>query len=545
MKLINKLAYAVTFTAILSFFTSVSSLNAQQKLNLERTGPIEESATLPNTTRDIQKLLRNPGQIHIQGKYGSIKQTWSPKSKDAPLIIHIQDAHCNYEAQSNISKILESIMKQYPNQVNLVAVEGSVGNIDTSPFAEFSDVDIKREVADYFMKKGKITGPEFLSITGTHKFTIYGIENKKLYDENYKAFLDSLPFRNKSGNYYNYMFNILSSLKHYIYGPKLKEFDKSLTDYQHGKIGFMEYTNILKKWAETEKISLANYNNFTILIKAQAFEKKIDFDIVEKERTRLIEKLGRILPKPKLSKLVINSLHFRLGKLSAAQYYSYLKHLAESLDAGKISKTDYPNLFIYIDYVALNEKMDKAKLFEECAQIENLIAKSMFKNNNQSRLFRLSKNLNILRKMFKLELIKDNYLYYKAHKPDFRIENFINFIKVQAPLYGITFSPNLELSKIDENLPIVERFYDIAISRDPVLIDNMLAEMKKKGTKVCVMVTGGFHTRGLTDIFRKRNLAYAVISPRITKKQKHNTYIDVMTNKKTPFEQFLDQLGEK
>lgn len=538
----------VTILTAILLLVSIPFGFAQQKITVEKVDSIEQSATLPSTTQSLHKILSDPNQIRISENYGSIKETWVPENiigKDHPLIIHVQDAHCNYEAQANINNIIDGLMKEYPDQVKLVAVEGSVGTIDTSPFAEFSDDEIKKEVADYFMRKGKITGPEFLSITGDHNFTIYGIENKDLYDRNLKAFLDSLPFRNESEKYCGYLVSILSKIKHYVYTDELKEFDKCLNDYQVGDTSFLDYTNILKEWSEKKNVDLADFNNFLLLLNAQKQEEAIDFDVVDKERTRLIDRLGSILEKQELSDLVLKSLHFRLGKLTAAEYYSYLEYLVEQIpDKDKISYEDYPNLFSYIDYVQLHEMMDKTELFDECSQIESLIAEKMFKDNNQRKLYGLSKNLDILRKMFKLELVKDDYLYYKNHKDDFKIKSFIDFIKVQAPRYGIRFYEEPTLVKIDENLPIIEEFYEVAIIRDPVLIDNMLTEMEKKGLNMCVLITGGFHTKGVTEILKERDLAYTVISPRITKKQEDNPYIDIMTNKKTPFEEFLEQLGE-
>ncbi|HID26469.1 MAG TPA: hypothetical protein EYP22_01275, partial [Methanosarcinales archaeon] len=112
--------------------------------------------------------------IGIPKDIGTIKDRY--KGKDPRFIIHIQDAHCNYEAQKNISRIVETLYKDY--NINLISVEGADGYVDTSWFKAFPDVEIRREVADYFMKKGEITGVEFLSITEDYPIKIYGAENK-------------------------------------------------------------------------------------------------------------------------------------------------------------------------------------------------------------------------------------------------------------------------------------------------------------------------------------------------------------------------------
>ncbi len=516
---------------------------ARKRLQIGKEKPIEQSATLPETSQVIKKALTDPAEIRIPDKIGVVKETWVPKVRSTDrILIHVQDAHCNYEAQNNIAQILDKLMGEYGDQLTLVAVEGSVGIIDTSPFAEFSDAEIKKEVADYFMKKGKITGPEFLSITGDHSFTIYGIERKDLYDRNYKAFLDSLPFRDESEKVCGNLLGILNQLKGHIYSKELKEYDQQLKGYHDGETSFLDYVAILEKWAGKEGVSLAQFPNFAILQQVQKIEKGIDFKKVERERSRLIDKLGKLLGKTQKQDLVLKSLHFKLGKMTPAEYYNYLQEMIK--DHSGIAQADYPDLFGYMEYVSLNDKMDKTKLFKECTAVETLIAEKLFADENQRKLFTLSRHVGMLHRMFKLELVKEDYLYFKEHKGEFQVDTFMEFIKIQAPRFGVAFTEDASMYDIDKNMPIIEEFYEAAIVRDDVLVNNTLARMERDGVEISVIITGGFHTPGITDIFREKDIAYAVISPMITKVQEYNPYIDIMTNKKTPFEEFLEQLGE-
>ena len=100
--------------------------------------------------------------IGISIDAGTVKSKY--QGKTGKIIVHIQDAHCNYEAQNNINKILDQLSKE--DNVRIVAVEGAEGIVDTTWFKAFPDAEIRREVADYFMKKGEITGAEFFSIKG-------------------------------------------------------------------------------------------------------------------------------------------------------------------------------------------------------------------------------------------------------------------------------------------------------------------------------------------------------------------------------------------
>ncbi|MCX5715590.1 MAG: hypothetical protein NTV07_01770, partial [Candidatus Omnitrophica bacterium] len=105
--------------------------------------------------------VTNPESIIISENVGRVKEIF--RGEPQKLIINIQDAHCNFEAQTNISQILDTLGNNYG--LNFVALEGSSGEIDPSLFTTFPDEEIRKEVATYFLKKGKINGAEYLAIT--------------------------------------------------------------------------------------------------------------------------------------------------------------------------------------------------------------------------------------------------------------------------------------------------------------------------------------------------------------------------------------------
>ena len=78
------------------------------------------------------------------------------------MVIHIQDTHTSYSAQKYLAKILEYLNVNYGT--DLIAIEGSIGEIETSDFSRFPDKTVKNKVADYFLNEGKIDGAEYLCI---------------------------------------------------------------------------------------------------------------------------------------------------------------------------------------------------------------------------------------------------------------------------------------------------------------------------------------------------------------------------------------------
>ncbi|MDD5423003.1 MAG: hypothetical protein PHT32_06265, partial [Candidatus Omnitrophica bacterium] len=97
-------------------------------------------------------------------------------------IINIQDAHSSIGAQESIVSILDSLVTNY--DLNLIAIEGSSGQIDTSLLKSFPDELIRKKTAKYLMDKSSISAGEFFSITSSKNITVYGIEEKSLYRDN-------------------------------------------------------------------------------------------------------------------------------------------------------------------------------------------------------------------------------------------------------------------------------------------------------------------------------------------------------------------------
>ena len=74
-------------------------------------------------------------------------------------------------------RMLDELVNKYG--VDMIAVEGAEGVVDTSWFKTFPDAEIREEVARYIMEKGEITGTEFYSIVSDYNGIIFGAENKE------------------------------------------------------------------------------------------------------------------------------------------------------------------------------------------------------------------------------------------------------------------------------------------------------------------------------------------------------------------------------
>ncbi len=498
-------------------------------------------AAIPKTstidTKKEAEITTDPEKIVIPRDYGLVKAKYTAKNS-GKLVIHIQDAHCNYEAQSNIIKILECLIKN--DGLGLISVEGADGFIDTSWFKAFPDADIRKEVADYFMKKGEITGPEFLVITSDYPVKLFGAETRSYYVENLNAFTSSYSLKEDTEKYFNQIKAVLNKLKDNIYSSELKDLDAKSQDYESKKMSFSDYVKYLELLASRHRVALRQYENLFKLISVLIYERKIDFTVVDKERATLIDVITKKLDKDQLRDLVNRSLEFKISKISSSEYYAYLKALASKYGISLVE--EYPNLFNYIIYNSVYSRIENEKLFNDIKKFEEAIKDKLFVNDDQRTLDKLSRNINTLLGLVNIRLLNGDFDYYKEHKEEFAHEVFADFIKKMTVKFGFAYEIDSPSEAVIESMPKLEDFYAIAIKRDKALVDNTIQAMKKEDASVSVLVTGGFHSEGITKLLEKQGVSYIVVCPNITK-DAETPYIKILTNQRTPLEEILSDTG--
>ena len=129
-----------TITAVCFTFTIVcenlyASINAEPIQAQKQYFNLYDSATLDTL---------------LSSKYGRVV-SFNNNLSDT-VLINIQDLHCDYFVQKNISSLIEEISK-----IDNVYVEGGIGDINTSFLANINS-EYKQNILDNLLKEGKLTG---------------------------------------------------------------------------------------------------------------------------------------------------------------------------------------------------------------------------------------------------------------------------------------------------------------------------------------------------------------------------------------------------
>ena len=241
----------------------------------------------------ISSSLPAVTNLKIPSQYGIIKEVFNnqPINKDKErTIIHIQDAHCNYEAQKNMARLLEYLVKEYG--LKLIMVEGGSGNVSLSFLRNYADKKARQEVAERYLKKGQISGEEYLDITSDHPLDLYGVEDQALYEAHLASFGRMDSIREAALRDLFSLSAVVEKLKSFVYDSDLIRMEKAKKEYEDNKISLAKYCLVLKDMIYKKGLSVWDYPQLVAFSETASLEEDIDFKKAEAERNAFIKDLA-------------------------------------------------------------------------------------------------------------------------------------------------------------------------------------------------------------------------------------------------------------
>jgi len=471
---------------------------------------------------DIKPVLEIPQDLgRVKEFFDAEPDRYSAK----PLIIHIQDAHCNYEAQKNMAQILDYLVKE--KDLSLIMVEGGSGDVGLSFLRNYSDKAKRLEVAEQYLRKGEISGEEYLDIVSDHDLELWGIEDQDLYDANLDSFLDLDSAREQAQQDLEKISQTVEILKQQVYSRELKDLEANSKAYEKQSLSLTDYCLYLRDLAENKDCDLSGYFHFNAFLNSVLLEKELDFSKAETERNLFIRDLAKILSKSGVQDLIAKTKQFKTGALADLDYYSYLETTAENkLDLN----TEYPQLHSYISYLSLSRDIDVPSLVKELSGIKDRVQILLMTTQEQRKLNSVNKNMNVLRKFLSIALPPEEYAYFQAHKSECLTSDWAVFLSSLCRKYRI--DQNLSASSaIDGNLDRFDAFYCLGKDREKAFLNNMEKKLEQTGETIAVLITGGFHTPGITAMLKKKGYPYAVVAPVITERQDSEKYFSILKNR--------------
>ncbi len=452
----------------------------------------------------------------ISSAHGSISAAYfAPNAADRPLVVHIQDVHEQREAQMNISGLISELVNT--GAVSLVGLEGATGAFDLVPYRTFPNKAVIGDVADFFLQEHLIGGGEHAGWTMEKEPTLWGIEEVNVYLKNLNSFKDSLPIQQRVQDRIKSWEYRLAQAKPTVYSPALKSFDEAQARYRTDSMPLPDFVALMEK---SVKIEEKKYPAMAAFKKCLAMEKGLDFADVERERARLIESLTKALSEKEISALVQRTLLYKSGHLTYGGYYDSLQTICETRG---VSLSRFPAMASYIKYVLASEQIKPEALLEELDMVQDQAASTLVRSADERAVYELAQDLHSLANLTAFKMAPRDWEIYQRTRD--RIMNIAARMDQVAP-----GADNFK-GDLPKDLVSFEGFCQAALKRDETLVNNLLAKMKETNQKTGLLLAGGFHTQGMTDLLKKGKVSYVVFTPTLTDVSSDSHYLDFLKDR--------------
>ncbi|MDP8219328.1 MAG: hypothetical protein P9M03_11460 [Candidatus Theseobacter exili] len=467
--------------------------------------------------------------LKIPSHLGLVKAV--SKGASDKFVICLEDIHCDYSAQKNLVQIMRLIHDTVPFTV--IGLEGASGIVDPTALAVIQKKNIRNAILDRFLKSGELTAAETFAASGIEGVRLTGIETPALYRENRSQFLTLFKQQNIYLDALGRIDNVLSKRMEEIFPGNVLELGILSEKLDKQKISIGQFLKELVSQAdETASINLHSYNEVREFIKARELSASIDTKLAAEQAESLVRNLQNVLGENEIRKLLRLSLAFRIQKIAAADYYKELTRYARQ---STTSVQDFDQLVSYVELADIFDRIDLDKLRSQTQDILLETREAYLETPSQKKLEKAYWYLDVVKKLFSLKASRHDVNLLNSEFKDMSLISVCELLEIDSEDFS-----DLDMFK-DRSL----EFYKTAKERDKALADNLLESMNRTKADKAVLVAGGFHTRGILEHLKKSNISYAVIMPKTNTNSEvlkdKDIYINVLSNDKTPLEEFLTQ----
>ena len=506
----------------------------------------------------LSKLELNPKQVTLDSKLGKIEEVYQ-SSAASPVVVLIQDAHAIPEAQRNIQKIIEHFQKTYG--IGLVGLEGAASQADPQILKSFPEKETLRKVADEYFAQGELTGVNAAAIFNDTNGIYHGIEDWKLYEEALGFYLLALEQEPKLIEQLSVSKKELEEKKKKAYSKELLEVDQALVTFQDNQ---SDLISVLKTLAQIKRLAPGS-ELATLLEEIERDDQ--DQALVEIQVKKIAEQVVKYLKSQPASSennkhlLSFNQKRqeFQTSHISAPAFALFLHELASSVchsersegsqivDSSACGLRMTQNLSRLIANQKKMRDIEGTRFFHDFEQYAQSVKESLFKSGDDKNLDHETRKLELLGRLIRLELSRDDWKEMKdlivpslrnnsschserseesrdpsaspLNPTDSRTEQSRNRLGFGAasPQDDTACQNALSgfLAMTDDLLKPHLAFYHNAEQRDEVFTGQLLSLMKSKKLNSALLVAGGFHTEGLVQRLKEKKISYVLLTPHI------------------------------
>lgn len=441
---------------------------------------------------------------NIPEHLGSVEEVYEG-APDKPTVYYIQDAHSIFTAQKTIQELISELQNKEP--VTLVALEGASSFLDTDLLRAFPDKEKVEDILWSYVKKGEMSGTEVESVLGKAEL-YHGIENREIYEKNLRAFREAYKSFKASQHDLKTAETSLNTIVREHLSEDLQNFLNTKEKFESGEIRLPEHLRRLRSFG----LGADNlYPHLSGILNILENEELINEDAELKKS--LDQWLKTQLRKYPATRQIKNDYY--TGRLSLTDA---VRAVQEHIEVKLLTESEKELLA----HVASKEKFDAAygiAVMEELEKWietkEDSLAAGIPRGDEVLSALR---NYGLLKKLLSLELSIEDWEKAKENLEQLNSFYFRELFKS----FGVEQAPEWDFQKAVD-------YYDIVLERDTILSSNLTKLLVRtvNPDEAAILVTGGFHRKGITDHLKSEGYSFYVISPQFSVSGE-SPYLDVM-----------------
>ncbi|MCL2335738.1 MAG: hypothetical protein FWC57_06710, partial [Endomicrobia bacterium] len=460
------------FKKIISLFTMLCFLTAFAGQNLSWAAAGNEPAAggFKKIFNDIPVIPAQYGKAtNISGAGINDASVNDAGVSDAKtVIVNIQDLHCHPEAQKNINKIIETLVKNY--NVKSIFVEGGYGKISTSWLDAIENKDLRDSIADGLLNQGRLTAAEYYAVKNNRSDLLFGLEDEKRHKENITRLGYILENKPKYDAVADRVKREIAYLDIKYAGERNKRFNRLLEKYKSGAVTADKFYSVLYKYVKNINEAPDKYNNILPITMS-------DYPNIQ-NYTELI-KIGQKLD----MKRVYSQLQMLIGvlkeRLPYRVYSSFLQATDNLSNADALSITlnalldeyglrgainGYAQLDLFLKTQALRANINPVKMIYEEKDLIEKVRIALSYDQTENEVAFLNDFQSYFADYLNNKLLATDYEYFAARFAKFR------------ELYS-KYAPTDALKSIEKDFPILDAYYNLNNERNEIFVNNITKKL--------------------------------------------------------------------
>lgn len=380
------------------------------------------------------------------------------------IVIQVQDVHAHVVAQQNIAAILERLRTVFG--VKTVALEGAW---DSTSLPQSHAIPTSREkqlLAGTLLEADLISGPIYAAIMSPDPITLAGIEEETLYEKNRAFFLDHFEKAPAIDIKIRTYSEQLQTSQKALWNPELLAFGNAFGKFEETS-DYGKFFPVLMETATVHAVDLTDLDQILLTQDILAFEKSLSKERLTKEASQLMR-----------------------------QFKDTPWTLEELIRGNKIPPEKlgfYPEIQKSMQLFKLKDRISLTDLMAQTETLISRILKTLIKTPEEGSLWDKNERLLLAKRILLLKATPGDLKVYDEEKA-----------ALEAELQRAGLAAELDLSL---------KFYELVKKRDEVFYEKIVNDSLFQGP--IAIVTGGFHTNGLSQKLRESGISYITISPEL------------------------------